>query len=48
MGFAEREAYSMRKKMKPEELAFIKFFRSQGFKFIDGETGEEISEEEEL
>ena len=37
----------MRKKMKPEALAFIKFFQSQGVKFVDDETGEEINVKEE-
>lgn len=36
----------MRKKMKPEALAFIKFFNTQGVKFVDHETGEEIKVEE--
>lgn len=34
-------------KMKPETLEFIKFFNSQGIKFVDAETGEEIIPDEE-
>ena len=37
----------MKRKLKPEARAFIEFFRTQGIKFIDNETGEELEIEEE-
>lgn len=36
----------MKKRLNAETQAFIDFFRSQGVKFVDVETGDVIGEEE--